>query len=391
MRALLAFDKFKDALTAREACEIAATTIARTQPAWITDCCPLADGGEGFAGILTTAVGGTWHQAEVSGPRGERGSAGFGLVTIARLPAAARAQLDLPKARTLAVIEMASASGLQQLTPAERDPWLTSSRGTGELIRAAIDAGADAVLLGVGGSATHDLGLGALTALGWQALRPDGSAMVHPCPANWSDLAQFVATPAALPPIRIACDVSNPLLGERGAATVFAPQKGLRPADRDRLEAETARIAALLGDAAGRPGRETTPGAGAAGGMAYGFLTAADARLVPGFGLVEAWLDLSARLAWADLVITGEGRFDESSLEGKGPGALARRALDGGKPVWVFAGRVDLPHPPAGLHLRAITPAGTPLEQALADTAGNLATAVQTALAPAAEGDQEHC
>ncbi len=380
MRVLIAFDKFKDALTAPAACAIAHDVIATERPDWVSDACPLADGGEGFAGILTAAARGRWVEVEATGPRGQRAPAGFGLVEVAQLNDATRTRLELGTARTLAVIEMASASGLQSLAPAERDPWQTDTRGTGELIRAAIEAGAEAILLGVGGSATHDVGVGALTALGWQALRADGSPITRVCPAGWSELSQLIPGELTLPPIRIACDVSNPLLGPRGAATVFGPQKGLQAGDRDRLESETARVAQLIGQAVARPGLEATSGAGAAGGIAYGLLTAAQARLVPGFDLVEDWLDLSGRIAAADLVITGEGRFDESSLEGKGPGALARRALSAGKQVWVLAGAVDVPRPPAGCQLRAVSPPGLPLAEALPATAANLAVVLRAQL-----------
>ncbi|MCF3649827.1 glycerate kinase [Synoicihabitans lomoniglobus] len=372
MRVLVAFDKFKDALTAPDACAIAGHAIARQRPTWSVDACPLADGGEGFASILTAAVDGEWREIEVLGPRGAPTQAGYGLVDPTRLPAAARARLALGPATRLAVIEMAAASGLQSLTAAERDPWHTDTRGTGQLICDALAAGADAVLLGVGGSATHDVGLGALTALGWRAERADGSDIERICPAGWSELTKLIPGTAPLPAIRIACDVSNPLLGERGAAAVFGPQKGLRAEDLARLESETARIAQLVGQAVGQPDLESTPGAGAAGGIAYGFLTAANARLVPGFDLVEEWLDIAAKLDQADLVITGEGRFDDSSLEGKGPGALALRAVEQHKPVWIFAGAVSLEQAPTGCELTAITPPGTTLPEALATAGAHL-------------------
>lgn len=383
MRVLVAFDKFKDALTAPAACALAHATLRTVRPDWTVTLCPLADGGEGFASILTAAAGGTWHACPATGPRGRVAPAGFGLIDPTRLAVAARNRLDLGPVRCLAVIEMATASGLQALPPAERDPWHTDTRGTGELMRAALAAGADAVLLGVGGSATHDLGLGALTALGWQALDRAGHPIAAPTPATWPDLERLVPTAAGWPPIRIACDVTNPLLGPRGAAAVFAPQKGLRPGDKSRLETATARVAKLIGSAAGRPGRESTPGAGAAGGMAFGLLAATGAQLVPGFDLVEEWLDLAAQVAAADLIITGEGRFDASSLEGKGPGALAARAATAGKPVWIFAGAVadDLPGRPVGMELHPITPPATPLATALATAGANLQRTLAARLA----------
>ena len=369
MRILVAFDKFKDALSAPDACVLA---LAECNHLGTVTTCPLADGGEGFSTILTRATEGSWHHAVATGARGISAESGFGLVELGRIPQSARRRLDF-RAGPIAVIEMASASGLESLAANERDPWLTHSTGTGELIKAAVATGARGILLGVGGSATNDLGLGALSALGWQALDAAGQLVLPLCPANWSAITRLVPpTNSNLPPIRIACDVSNPLLGPRGATAVFGPQKGLRPDDFPRLESEMTRMAALLGSASHRPGLESTPGAGAAGGMAFGLLTAADAQLVPGFDLVEDWLDLAAKVDAADLIVTGEGGFDESSLEGKGPGSLLRRAVAAGKAVWVLAGRVDLESPPAGAVVRAITPPGTPLPEALAQTGENL-------------------
>jgi len=380
MRVLIAFDKFKDALTAPAAGEIARKVIRELRPNWITDLCPLADGGEGFATILTAAAGGTWQAVPVTGPRGQTVESGFGLVEVAALPDAAQLQLGLPGVQRLGIVEMATASGLESLAPAERDPWLTDSRGTGEAIQAAFRAGAEAVLLGVGGSATNDVGVGALQTLGWAALNAAGEPIHQVAPAGWRDLVSFAPPTTALPPIRIACDVANPLLGPRGATTVFGPQKGLQPADRDALENEVTRIANLLAQAAGRPSLEATPGTGAAGGIAYGLLTAANAKLVPGFDLVESWLGITEKLAVADLVITGEGCFDDSSLEGKGPGSLLHRARAAGKPVWVFAGAVKLSNPPAGANIHAITPAGMPLPQALAECPAHLTAGLREAL-----------
>ena len=380
MRVLIAFDKFKDALTATTACEIARDILAELRPDWTTDLCPLADGGEGFATILTSVAGGTWQSVPVTGPRGTSVESGFGLVDIAALPEAAQAQLGLPGIQRLGVVEMATASGLESLAPADRNPWLTDSRGTGEAIQAAFRAGAEAVLLGVGGSATNDVGVGALQSLGWTAINAAGDPIRQVAPAGWRDLVGFELQGPPLPPIRIACDVANPLLGPRGATTVFGPQKGLQPADRDALESDVSRVAVLLAQAAGRPGLDATPGAGAAGGIAYGLLTAADAKLVPGFDLVESWLGIAEKLAAADLVITGEGCFDDSSLEGKGPGSLVHRSLDAQKDVWVFAGALNLTQPLSAVRIHAISPEGMPLTQALAEARSNLAMSLRQAL-----------
>lgn len=384
MRTLIAFDKFKDSLTAPDACVIAARALAAQQPGWRVESCPLADGGEGFSDILTRSINGQRVDREVTGPRGGRQAAGLGLVTHESIPPAARILLGLAagneSGHRVAVIEMATASGLALLPPDQRDPWQTTSRGTGELLRAAADAGARAVLLGVGGSATHDLGLGALGALGFRFLDRDGAPIDPPVPAHWDRIVRIEAPRGlSLPPVAIACDVTNPVLGPRGAAAVYGPQKGLRSEDLPRLEAASLRLADLLSTACGRPAAlRDVPGAGAAGGIAFGLMTAVGARLLPGFDLVAAWLDLEARLERADLVITGEGRFDDSSLEGKGPGAVAARALALGKPVHVFAGQVTAAGRP-GLHLHAITPAGMPLAQALREAPELLARRVAAA------------
>jgi glycerate kinase len=383
VRVLVAFDKFKDSLTAPQACGVAARALRQRHPEWTLDLCPLADGGEGFAALLTAAAGGELMRREVTGPRGERREAAFGVVAADRIPAAARsllavAELSPAAGRRVAVIEMAAASGLALVPPAERDPWLATSRGTGELIAAAADRGVAAILLGVGGSATHDLGMGALAALGLEFYRATGASCDPPVPARWAELVRIGGTLRPLPPIRIACDVTNPLLGPRGAAAVYAPQKGLRAANFERLERGTAEMADRLARYCGQSADlAAVPGAGAAGGIAFGLMTAADATLLPGFDLIAAWLDVAARMKAADLILTGEGRFDASSRDGKGPGALAGRARTMGKPVHIFAGEITTEAP--GLQLHAITPAGMPLPEALRAAEGHLAAAVAAA------------
>ena len=226
--------------------------------------------------------------------------------------------------------------------------------------------------------ATHDWS-GALTALGLEFQREDGAAIANPVPDTWPMLVKVGgAVRAGLPPIFVACDVTNPLMGTYGAASVFAPQKGLREEDFTRLEYMTGRVAAMLCAQAKKHSLLCeTPGAGAAGGIAFGLHCALDAKLVPGFDLFAAWFDLDTRLRAADMVLTGEGRFDDSSLGGKGPGAIARRALELGKKVHVFAGQVTVTEKPAGLHLHAITPPGTDLASALRATEANLAAVVK--------------
>jgi glycerate 2-kinase len=396
MRALLAFDKFKDALCAPQACALAAGSLRARQPDWTLDLCPLTDGGEGFCEILTQALGGTFEAHTVTGPRGEPVVARLGFVPLALIPATARRLLDLPDSQLsalnsqlprdarVAVVEMAAASGLALLAPEARDPWLTSTTGTGELIRLAARPGVAAILLGLGGSATSDLGLGALAALGLNFVSAAGELIDPPIPSRWPEIARLDGRlPADLPPLRIACDVANPLLGPNGAAAIYGPQKGLRPADLRRLDNEAARLALLLCTHSAKPDTlMDVPGAGAAGGISFGLMAAASAQLISGFDLVSAWLDLDSRLAAADLVLTGEGRFDASSLSGKGPGALAARAAALGKPVHVFAGAITAA-PVPGLALHAITPPGTPLPAALRAAATNLTATVDRTFGPA--------
>jgi glycerate kinase len=273
---------------------------------------------------------------------------------------------------------MATASGLALLSDEERDPWNTTSYGTGELIKLATELGAEAILLGVGGSATNDLGLGALNAMGLCFHDSSGNEISPPVPRTWSQICTLTGSlPADTPPLRIACDVANPLLGSNGAAAIYGPQKGLLAADLPRIETASERLAALLCDHQGKThATMNTPGAGAAGGIAFGMMTAADARLLPGADFVAAWLDVESHLAEADIVITGEGRFDDSSLSGKGPGALASRAIELHKTTHVFAGQIALASVPEHLHLHAITPEEMSLPEGFRNASQLLTSAI---------------
>ncbi|MFP4282568.1 MAG: glycerate kinase [Opitutales bacterium] len=389
MHALVAFDKFKDALTAREACRLAAEAFQDAAPGAKVTEAPLTDGGEGFAEILTSAAGGTLESVEVSDPRFRPVTAQLGWIALEALPAAARELLDLPAKGRLAIVEMAQASGLQLLSADERDPWETSTYGTGQLIGHAAAAGATAILLGIGGSATNDLGLGALEALGLQAYQADLQPVPQITPGKWSQITSLgglVNAATRLPPLRIACDVDNPLLGPQGATAAYGPQKGLQPSDFDRLERGMRKQAArLLGlfshPLAEHAERLAEPGSGAAGGIGFGLRNSlADARYVPGFALVEAWLQLPAKIAAADLVFTGEGRFDATSLQGKGPASVLARALEGGQAAHLLAGAIT-PQGRAGLppqaHAEALSPEDLPLAAALSETGARLSAAVR--------------
>ncbi|WP_404421322.1 glycerate kinase [Nibricoccus sp. IMCC34717] len=384
MHVLVAFDKFKDSLSAPEACAIAREEILKAKPAWKVSLCPLADGGEGFSEILTSSVGGTFRSKQVQGPHANKApvNARFGIVEWARLPAAAQELLDwhgnTPVGAKLAVVEMALASGLALLPLAERNVWLADTRGTGQLLKAAL-AETDHVLLGIGGSATHDLGMGALAALGWRFLDAHGNEVLHLSPHTWRSITRIVPADLGSAKVSVACDVTNPLLGPRGAAACYARQKGLPEADLERLEAESQRLSSLACEATERNLAETTEaaGSGAAGGISFGLDLALSIKRISGFDLVASWLDVEAKVRICDCVITGEGRFDATSLEGKGPGALVENALALDKSVAVFAGQVTTVAPSPRVRLRAIARENLSLAENLARGGEHLRAAVR--------------
>ncbi|MCC5807504.1 MAG: glycerate kinase [Opitutales bacterium] len=379
MRVLVAFDKFKDSMSADVACERAAQALSELLPEWEIETAPLTDGGEGFVRILTTSLGGELVEAPVNDALGRETTAVYGRVDMTQVPPAALRILRLGQSSgTLAVIGMAEASGLEALRPEERDPWQATTYGTGQLIRHANESGATAVLLGLGGSASNDCGLGALEAMGVLAYAHDHQPVRNLAPAKWNRIASLGGLynlKSKSVPLRLACDVANPLLGPNGATAVYGPQKGLKPVDFDRLERAMAKTADRLLGLAGIPetafaARKTEPGAGAAGGIGFGLRTLLpNAAFVPGFETVAALLRLDDKTRRADIILTGEGKFDESSLHGKAPAKLIEQAR-GEAAVWVFAGRVALPagrRPPrlSADRVVAITPENMPLDVAL--------------------------
>lgn len=386
MRVLVAFDKFKHALSAEDACAVAARVISELKPGWDVEVCPLTDGGDGFESTLGTALRAEQVQVPVMGPRGGLVPAGVHLLPLSSLPAPAASLLQPAgpfSAHTrLAIVEMAAASGLHLLAPEMRDPWLATTYGTGQLLRAAAELGAGAIVLGIGGSATNDLGTGALSALGVEFRSAGGDKIRPPVPRRWPAIERLEgAAFDALPPLLLATDVDNPLLGTGGATATFGPQKGLPPEDVAALDAEAGRMARLLCHHFDRPTATVdTPGAGAAGGLAFGLLCGTRAHLVPGFRFAAACTDLERRLERADVVLTGEGRFDSTSLQGKGPGALVLRAIERSKRAWVIAGHVDAAAMD-GVQFHALNPAASPPDAAtLARTAADLAEGVRQLL-----------
>lgn len=323
---VLAFDSFKGSLDAKAVCRWVREGILSVSPRADVRCCPMADGGEGTARILMDAVGGEWMPAEVCGPLpGRRVDAGW---------------VWNPQDHS-AVIEMASASGLPLLDVSERNPLRTTTYGTGELIRRAVKQGAERILLTVGGSATVDGGLGAAAALGWRFL--DASGQDVPFTGEGTGRVVRVVPPAeqSLPPMEVLCDVTNPLCGPNGAARVYGPQKGATPAMTDTLEAGLENWAAQLHAKLGVDVRDI-PGGGAAGGLAAGAVACFDAKIVRGIDTVMERIGFDEAIQDAGWVLTGEGRLDGQSLQGKVIDGVARRARVAGARVGVIAGAVQL-------------------------------------------------
>lgn len=383
MNILVAFDKFKDSMTAATACAAAERAIHKVydDSALVTRA-PLTDGGEGFCPILTELADGHIEYHTVCGPLGTDVEAPLGWVTLKELPETILKALGNASGK-LAIIEMASAAGLEQVPTELRHPKHCTTRGVGELIRIAAAKGAGAILLGIGGSASSDLGLGALEALGIQFPNTENIT-----PEKWSNVNGVTGfIDLKLPPIFIACDVDNPLLGKDGAAAVYGPQKGLQPEEIESFDKEAERLADLLCLHFGQDMKfKQTPGSGAAGGIGFGLKVACGAEFVPGFELVQSWLDLEMKVAIADLILTGEGKFDNSSLSGKGPYSLIESADKAGTPVIVLAGKAEesaaqvIEERFPNNRVYSITPNGWQLEEALKHGAENLEQAALKAL-----------
>ncbi|MCV7279595.1 glycerate kinase [Mycolicibacterium flavescens] len=365
MKIVLAPDSFKESMTASEAVAAMRAGVEEVLPDAEVVGVPMADGGEGTVEAVVDALHGRYVEAQVADALGRTVTARYGHVPL----------------RALAVIEMAAAAGLERIAPAERDALHTSTFGVGQLILSALDRGAEDFLIGLGGSATNDGGTGMLTALGARFLDADG----RPLAAGGAALERLDRIDLdGLDPrlrdvrIRVASDVTAPLLGPTGASAVFGPQKGADPADVERLDAALARFAgvtaATLGEA--QPQR---PGAGAAGGMGFALVEFLGATSEPGVDEVARTVDLERALNGADWVFTGEGSVDAQTVMGKTPYGVAQAAHRAGARVVIFAGRVApdasvlLDH---GVHrLVAITPDGTPIEQALREGAASLTRA----------------
>ncbi|GAA1426913.1 glycerate kinase [Streptomyces thermospinosisporus] len=327
-RVLVAADKFKGSLTAVEVAERVTAGLRRVVPDVRVEALPVADGGDGTV-AAAVAAGFERREVRVTGPTGDEVTAAYALRD------------------GTAVVEMAEASGLQRLPEGVLAPLTATTYGSGELLRAALDAGARTIVFGVGGSATTDGGAGMLSALGARFLKadgepvaPGGGGLAELASADLSGLDERLSSVEFV----LASDVDNPLTGPKGAPAVYGPQKGASPEDVERLDAALAHFAKVLEGELGAKAAElaASPGAGAAGGIGYGALLVG-ARFRPGIEVMLDVLGFAPALERADLVITGEGSLDQQTLHGKAPAGVASAARAAGKEVVAVCGRLALP------------------------------------------------
>lgn len=361
-KVVIAPDSFKESLSALEVAEAIERGFRQVYPHVQYVKLPMADGGEGTVDSMVAATGGEIVRVEVTGPLGQPVQAFYGLLGDGET----------------AVIEMAAASGLHLAPKAQRDPRITTSYGTGELILAALERGVKSIILGIGGSATNDGGAGMMQALGAKLL-DDQQNLLLPGGAALAQLAHIDLS--AMDPrlqqvsVTAACDVDNPLCGAHGASAVFGPQKGATPEMVAQLDAALRHYGTLLEQATGRE-VINMPGAGAAGGMGAALLGMLNARLRPGIEIVIETLGLDEALRDADLVITGEGRLDSQSIHGKTPIGVARVAKRYGLPVIGIAGSLSKDYQVVHQHgidaAFSVLDRVVSLEDALAEAANNL-------------------
>lgn len=361
-KVVIAPDSFKESLSALEVAEAIERGFRQVYPQVQYVKLPMADGGEGTVDSMVAATDGEIVRVEVTGPLGQPVQAFYGLLGD----------------EETAVIEMAAASGLHLAPKAQRDPRITISYGTGELILAALERGVKAIILGIGGSATNDGGAGMMQALGAKLL-DDQQNLLLPGGAALAQLAHIDLS--AMDPrlqqvsVTAACDVDNPLCGAHGASAVFGPQKGATPEMVAQLDAALRHYGTLLEQATGRE-VINMPGAGAAGGMGAALLGMLNARLRPGIEIVIETLGLDEALRDADLVITGEGRLDSQSIHGKTPIGVARVAKRYGLPVIGIAGSLSKDYQVVHQHgidaAFSVLDRVVSLEDALAEAANNL-------------------
>ena len=372
MKIVLAPDKFKGSLSAAEVAAAMAEGVRRVNPAAEIDLCPVADGGEGTVAALVAATGGRIESRRVVGPRPDmQVDAQFGVLSDQKT----------------AVVEMSAASGLALLSSEDRDPMRTTTFGSGQLLlESAKLPGIERILLGIGGSATVDGGIGAAQACGLPVILDCLGPADPREPLVGEDLERVVlvkharGSPIDRVRITVACDVTNPLFGPNGAAHVFGPQKGATPEQIDRLDALLKRLA----ERCGKLPEANTPGAGAAGGMGFAMLAFFHADLKPGFDIVADAVRLRDRLRGADLCLTGEGRLDRSSLAGKAAVGVGRVCQEMKIPCTAIVGSRadDLPANEAPFKSVHVTQAkGTSLQESMRNARELIATRTAEALA----------
>tara|TARA_B110000902_G_scaffold262632_1_gene339897 strand:+ start:244 stop:1383 length:1140 start_codon:yes stop_codon:yes gene_type:complete len=362
MKIVIAPDSFKESLSAKQVATAIQQGFSRVFPDAEYVCLPVADGGEGTTDALVSSTQGRFIESQVQDPLGNHITSRWGLLGDSKT----------------AVIETAAASGLDLIHTTQRNPLITSSYGTGQLIKAALDNGVSRIIIGLGGSATNDCGAGILRALGanlldkaGQPLTPGGGALDE---LEYLDLSQLDPRLKQVK-FEVACDVDNPLLGKEGASAIFGPQKGATPEQVAQLDKNLTHFSKHLTTASGTDVTKI-PGAGAAGGIGATLCALFNTELKSGIDIVLDAVDIKQHLASADLVITGEGRIDSQSLRGKTPVGVAKRAKQYDCPVIAVAGSKTQDQTPlndCGIDaIFSVVPGIVSLEEALQQAEVNL-------------------
>ncbi|NQX45118.1 glycerate kinase [Paenibacillus tritici] len=359
---VLAPDSFKESMSAKEVCMAMEAGLRKIYPGASYIHVPMADGGEGTVQALVDASGGEIHYAQVAGPLGQPVTAAYGILGDGQT----------------AAIEMASASGIGLVDKAERNPLVTTTYGTGELIQECLDRGIRRIIIGIGGSATNDGGAGMAEALGVRLLDEAG----EPLPRGGGSLGRLArvditSLDARLQQVQliVACDVTNPLCGDEGASAVFGPQKGATPDMVQQLDTNLAHYAAVVKQQLHKDVRDL-PGAGAAGGLGAGLMIFTQATLQKGIEMMIEYTGLREKLVEADFVFTGEGGIDFQTRLGKTPYGVARTAKASGKTVIALAGYIGEGIEPLyseGIGaIFGIVPGASSLEKLLAEGPANV-------------------
>ena len=327
MKIVTAIDSMKGSLSSRQASEAAAEGIRRADPAARTEACPVADGGEGTVEAMTEAMGGHFRTVRVTGPLGDPVECTYGIISE----------------KNTAIIEMAGAAGLPLVPEELRNPMETTTYGVGQVIRDAIACGCRKLIIGIGGSATNDGGVGMLQALGYGFFDAEG----HPIPHGAQGLSRLarITCDVVLPQLaqcefRVACDVTNVLCGPQGCSAIYGPQKGATPEMIPNMDQWLSHYAQLTQAVCPDTAHPNAPGTGAAGGLGFAFQTFLRGALEPGVSIVLEETHLEGFIRDADLVITGEGRLDGQTAMGKAPVGVAQLAKRYHKPVVALAGCV---------------------------------------------------